>query len=181
MCNGLRFLLIFEINLAMEENRALVEEFYSAFQKKDYAAMNNCYHADVHFRDPVFMDLHGDEARAMWHMLCERGKDLRLEFTNVRAGESAVSAHWEAWYTFSTGRKVHNIINATFEFKDGKIIRHEDVFDLWRWTRQALGPVGVLLGWSPILKSKVRQTAQKGLNAFILNHPDYQNEDSISE
>jgi len=160
--------------MVMEEYTQLIKKFYSAFQQKDHPAMNGCYHPDIHFRDPVFLDLHGNEARAMWHMLCERGKDLRLEFSNIKAGESAVSAHWEAQYTFSTGRKVHNIINATFEFQDGKIIRHEDVFDLWRWTRQALGPIGVLLGWSPIIRSKVRQTAWKGLDAFILKHPEYQ-------
>lgn len=159
---------------SMEKYTELIEIFYTAFQQKDHAAMNACYHPDIHFRDPVFLDLHGNEARAMWHMLCERGKDLSLEFSNIKAGESAVSAHWEAHYTFSTGRKVHNIIDATFEFRDGKIIRHEDVFDLWRWTRQALGPVGILLGWSPILRSKVRQTAWKGLDAFILKHPEYQ-------
>ena len=158
----------------MKEYKQLIEQFYTAFQQKDYDVMNACYHPDIHFRDPVFLDLHGNEARAMWHMLCERGKDLRLEFSRIKAGEAAVSAHWEAYYTFSTGRKVHNIIDATFEFKDGKIIRHEDVFDLWRWTRQALGPIGVLLGWSPFLRSRVRQTAWKGLDKFILNHPEYQ-------
>jgi ketosteroid isomerase-like protein len=158
----------------MEENKQLIEAFYTAFQSKDYAGMIDCYHPDVHFRDPVFMDLHGNEARAMWHMLCERGKDLTLEFSNVQVGDTAGSAHWEARYTFSTGRKVHNVIDATFEFRDGKIIRHEDVFDLWRWTRQALGPVGIFLGWSPIIKSKVRQTAWKGLDAFIAKHSEYQ-------
>jgi ketosteroid isomerase-like protein len=151
----------------------LIEQFYTAFQKKDYTAMNACYHPDIHFRDPVFLDLYGQETRAMWHMLCERGKDLRIEYSSIKAGESAVSAHWEAWYTFSTGRKVHNIIDATFEFQDGKIIRHEDVFDLWRWSRQALGPMGVFLGWSPIVRSKVRQTARKSLDAFILKNPEY--------
>jgi len=158
----------------MEQNRQLVEDFYTAFQAKDYAAMNACYHPEIHFRDPVFMNLYGSRARAMWHMLCERGKDLVIEFNNIKVGETAGSAHWEAWYTFNTGRKVHNIIDATFEFRDGKIARHEDVFDLWRWTRQALGPVGVALGWSPIIRSKVRQTAWKGLDAFIAKHPEYQ-------
>lgn len=158
----------------MNEHKRVIEEFYTAFQVRDYAGMIACYHPEVHFRDPVFLDLHGNEAKAMWHMLCERGKDLAIEFNGVQANETAGSVHWEARYTFSTGRKVHNVIDATFEFKDGKISRHEDVFDLWRWTRQALGPTGALLGWSPIIKSKVRQTAWKGLDAFILKHPEYQ-------
>jgi ketosteroid isomerase-like protein len=167
----LRF-IVGERNMA--DNKNLIQDFYTAFQARDHAAMIACYHQEVHFRDPVFLDLHGSEAKAMWHMLCERGKDLTIDFNRIQANDTAGSAHWEARYTFSTGRKVHNIIDATFEFKDGKISRHEDVFDLWRWTRQALGPAGVLLGWSPIIKSKVRQTAWKGLDAFILKHPQYQ-------
>jgi ketosteroid isomerase-like protein len=158
----------------MESNKQLIEAFYSAFQRKDYAAMNACYYPEVHFWDPVFNDLQGKEAMAMWHMLCERGKDLTLEYSGVEAGETAGSAHWEAHYTFSTGRKVHNIIEAAFEFRDGKIIKHTDVFGLWRWARQALGPVGLLLGWFPTVQSKVRHTAQRQLNDFILKHPEYQ-------
>ena len=37
-------------------------------------------------------------------------------------------AHWEADYTFSsTGRKVHNVIDATFEFEGGLIRAHRDM------------------------------------------------------
>lgn len=158
----------------MDVHKKLIEDFYRAFQVRDYEGMCACYHPEIHFRDPVFMDLHGGEARAMWHMLCERGKDLVIEFGKVQAGEKGGSAHWEARYTFSTGRKVHNVIDATFEFREGKIVRHEDVFDLWRWSRQALGPMGMVLGWSPMVKNRVRQTARRGLDAFIEKHPEYQ-------
>ena len=75
----------------------------------------------------------------------------------------------------TTGRKVHNVIDAMFGFQDGKIIRHNDHFDLWRWTRMALGTSGILLGWSPVVQNKVRETAQHGLEIFIAKHPEYQN------
>ncbi len=156
------------------KHEALIEMFYTAFQQQDYATMNSCYHENIHFSDPVFIDLSGNQARAMWHMLCERSKDLQVTFNNVQAHENGGSAHWEATYTFSTGRKVHNIVDATFQFENGKIIAHHDVFDLWRWMRMALGPTGVLLGWTPMVKNKVRVTARKGLDAFIAAHPEYQ-------
>ena len=71
------------------------------------------------------------------------------------------SAHWEATYRFSaTGRLVHNIIDAEFEFDaHGLILRHRDRFDFWRWARQALGAPGLLLGWSPL---PARQGARAG-------------------
>ena len=148
----------------MNANEETLKRFYGAFQKRDAAAMAACYAPDVRFSDPVFTDLRGADAGAMWKMLCERGKDLRLEFRDVRADAAAGSAHWEAWYSFSaTGRKVHNVIEATFEFRNGMIVRHTDRFDLYRWARQALGPAGLLLGWTPMLQNKVRAMAAKGL------------------
>ncbi len=54
----------------------------------------------------------------MWHMLCERGKDLQISFTDVEANEQAGQANWEAIYTFSGGRKVHNIIDTNFTFAE---------------------------------------------------------------
>ena len=112
----------------------------------------------VKFSDEVFVDLEGERAAGMWRMLCERGKDLKIEFSDIEADDSTGRAHWEAWYTFSsTRRPVHNRIDARFEFKDGKIIRHRDSFDFWAWARQALGPIGVLLGWSGFLRNRVRR------------------------
>jgi hypothetical protein len=62
---------------------------------------------------------------------------------------------------------VHNIIDATFTFRDGKIVRHVDRFDLWRWAGMALGVTGKLLGWTPIVQGKIRAQAAQGLDAFI--------------
>ena len=158
----------------MEANKNLIQTFYTAFQQRDYATMNGCYADDVTFSDPVFTHLAGKRAKAMWHMLCERGQDLQVTFNNIQADETTGSAHWEATYTFSTGRKVHNVIEARIQFEDGKIISHQDSFDLWKWTRMALGSTGLFLGWSLMVKNKVRATAVKSLDAFIVKHPEYQ-------
>ena len=148
-------------------SKALIEEFYTAFSKRDGEAMSACYHPKAHFSDPVFPDLRGDEVGKMWRMLCKRGKDLEIEFRDVAADGDEGQAHWDATYTFSaTGRKVFNQIDATFTFEDGKIKRHVDSFDLWKWTRMALGLPGVVLGWSPMVQNKVRKTAAAGLAAF---------------
>jgi ketosteroid isomerase-like protein len=153
----------------------VIHEFYSAFQKRDWAAMQSCYHADIEFTDPVFLDLKGKKARAMWHMLSESARDLKIEFGEVAVSVTTGSCRWEAWYPFSkTGRPVHNRIRAHFEFRDGKIVRHQDHFDLWRWSGMALGFPGKALGWSPWMKGKIRQMASKNLNSFIANHPEYQ-------
>ena len=152
----------------------LIHTFYTAFQQRNHAGMIACYHPGIQFSDPVFTDLRGLQAQAMWHMLCERGQDLQISFDGIQADGQSGQANWQATYTFSTGRRVHNIIQATFYFQDGLIIRHRDSFNLWRWTRQALGPTGLLLGWTPMVQKKVRKTAVARLHKFIAHHPEYQ-------
>jgi ketosteroid isomerase-like protein len=148
-------------------NSALINRFYEAFAREDGDAMAACYAPGAHFHDPVFQDLHGAEVGAMWRMLCGRAKDLEVAHSAVSADGTTGSAHWEADYTFRTGRKVHNSIDATFAFEDGLISDHRDDFDLYAWARQALGPVGLLLGWSPPVQGKIRAEARKGLEEFM--------------
>ena len=153
-------------------NSALIDTFYRAFQKKDFKTMAECYHPDVYFKDEAF-ELEGKKIGAMWHMLCERGTDLKMTYS-VAEKSGKVSAHWEPSYSFSqNGRFVHNIIDAEFEFKDGKIIKHLDHFSFWRWSRQALGFVGLVLGWTPLLQKKVSTMAASNLEKFIAKHPEY--------
>ncbi|MCB8952417.1 MAG: nuclear transport factor 2 family protein [Ardenticatenales bacterium] len=151
----------------MHFNEKAITDFYTCFGRRDYAGMIAHYAPQIHFTDPVF-DLHGPRAGGMWHMLCESGQDLRVTFANVQADEQQGRAHWEAWYTFSTtGRAVHNVIEARFQFENGQIVRHVDSFSFWRWSRQALGTTGLLLGWSPILRNKVQSTANRNLDRFL--------------
>lgn len=160
--------------MPMSTNTATIERFYTAFQQGDYAAMGACYHPSIHFSDPVFPDLNGPKANAMWHMLCDPGTDLVVTFDNVKADDDKGSAHWEAKYSFGKdGRPVHNKIDASFTFEDGKIIRHVDTFDLWAWSRMAIGPLGTLTGWSRSTKSKIREAAGARLDRFVENHPEY--------
>jgi ketosteroid isomerase-like protein len=135
----------------------LIESFYAAFAAGDADAMERCYHPDVRFSDPVFPDLHGPEVMKMWRMLLGRSDDLEVELGSRTADGREGAAHWTARYTFSrTGRRVVNEIDARFRFDDGLIVEHRDSFDFWKWSRMALGLSGLLLGWSPAVKKKVR-------------------------
>jgi ketosteroid isomerase-like protein len=143
--------------------REVIERFYRAFAARDAETMAALYTDDVRFSDAAFGPLEGERARNMWRMLAARATDLELTFRDV----TDEGAHWEARYTFSqTGRRVHNVIEARFEFRDGKISRHDDRFDFWRWSRQALGAPGWLLGWTPLLQNAVRKKALAGLDAY---------------
>jgi hypothetical protein len=102
---------------------------------------------NVRFSDAVFVALQGHETGDMWRMLCSRAQEFSLTFTAVTADEQRGSARWTAQCAFSaTGRTAINEIAAEFVSKEGLIIEHRDHFELWRWSRQALGLKGLLLG-----------------------------------
>ena len=142
----------------------LIESFYAAFSRRDAEGMVASYADDVRFSDPVFTDLRGERAKNMWRMLCERGKDLEVTFSDVKVDGNRGSARWEARYTFGGRNRVHNVIDASFVFADGKISEHVDSFDLRRWTGMALGLPGKLLGWTSFFQNTVRKTAARGLD-----------------
>ena len=148
-------------------NRDVVDAFYRALADRDGEVMANSYHPDAVFEDPAFGVLSGPDAGDMWRMLCSSDTDLRLTHTIEEEAQDSVVTNWIAEYTFTTtGRAVRNDVTATMKFRDGKIIDHRDHFDFWKWSSQALGTPGKLLGWSPILKSKVRKTTTANLAKF---------------
>ncbi len=152
----------------MTPHEKLIDDFYSAFHRKDHEAMAACYHPQVVFNDPVFSNLKGWKAAAMWRMLCERGKDLELTYSDLSADEQKGSARWEAHYTFSqTGRLVHNKILASFEFLEQKIVKHTDSFDLHHWMGMALGAKGKIIRWIPPLREMVKSKAVTSLDRYI--------------
>lgn len=158
----------------MHANEQAIHDFYSAFARLDAPAMGARYAPEATFRDEVFTLSGQREVAGMWRMLCEatqaKGADVwRLEFRDVKADDTTGSAHWDAYYRFgATGRLVHNSIDAAFTFDpEGRIATHHDRFDFWKWSRQALGAPGALLGWTPMLRNKVRATAAGNLSKFL--------------
>ena len=145
----------------------LIERFYAAFADRDGATMASCYGPGARFSDPVFTDLRNQEPGAMWRMLTGRAKDLDVRLLEHQASDARGSAHWIADYTFSTGRRVHNDVRAEFRFENGLIADHQDSFSFYAWARQALGPAGLALGWTPLLRGKVRRQARAGLDEFL--------------
>ena len=147
----------------------LITDFYSAFASGDAAGMTSCYHDDITFSDPAFGTLHADRAKAMWLMLLSApGANLRVAHANVLSDGQHGSASWTAHYTYGPARRfVTNHVTARFTFADGKILTHHDHFDLWRWSRQALGATGWLLGWSPLMRRKVQATTAARLDRYL--------------
>lgn len=158
----------------MHPNEQTLEKFYSAFARLDPDTMAQCYAPDASFDDEAFSLRGHEQVTGMWHMLCDatqaKGRDVwKLDYSDLKADASAGQAHWEVHYRFSaTGRMVHNVIDGRFTFTpQGLIATHRDRFDFWAWARQALGTPGLLLGWTPFLRSKVRRAAAANLHTYL--------------
>ena len=152
----------------MNTNADLINTFYTAFERGDAEGMIECYSDDIIFKDPAFGELHGDDAKNMWRMLIEKSRgDLKVRYGDVEADEKGGRAKWVAVYHFSqTGREITNKINAYFWIENGKIVRHEDHFSLWKWSAQALGWKGYLLGWTPFMGKQIQKQTNKLLKAY---------------
>lgn len=152
----------------MNANEVLITQFYTAFSQQNANGMIACYHPEIEFEDPAFGKLKGDDVRAMWKMLLANNKTgIDIRFYNVKSDGATGCANWIATYIFTkTKRKVINRITAKFEFKEGLIIKHKDDFDLWNWSKQALGWKGYVLGWTAFLKNSINKQALASLNRY---------------
>ena len=112
----------------MSPEETIITAFYDRFAEKDAEGMVALYADNVTFHDPAFGELHGDRAKAMWRMLCSSARDLEVHAGAISGSKGAGRAQWEADYTFSTGRRVHNVVQARFDIVDGLIVRHNDTF-----------------------------------------------------
>lgn len=153
----------------MNRTEELLNEFYSSFSKGDYNGMINCYHEDIEFSDPAFGTLKGQKAMKMWEMLLSaKESKLEISYKVIFAHPKKGKVKWIASYNFGPSkRKIINKVTATLEVKDDKIFKHVDQFNLWKWSIQALGIPGYLLGWTSFMKKKVQQKANSQLNHFM--------------
>lgn len=152
--------------IAMHHNAERIDRFYRSLNEGKAEDMAAAYHPRASFSDPVFQ-LEAADIGDMWRMFTVPDSDLGVVHSSVHADDHTGGARWEAFYTFRpTGRAVHNVIDAQFEFEDGLILEHRDDFNLTGWAAQALGVSGILLGWTPWLQNRIRERAAKQLRRF---------------
>lgn len=160
-------------------NSRRIVDFYDAFRRLDAAAMRSAYAPRARFSGPAFTVRGADDIGAMWALLCEAIdrqalQKWQMDVSDVEATAKRGRARWEPRYRIrASGRYVHSVIHATFTFdKEGRILSHEEHFSFWRWSHQALGLRGMLLGWSPLLRMKMRAALNQSLAAH--RQPPYQ-------
>lgn len=159
----------------MPQPQTTIETLYRAFNELDAEAMAACYAADACFEDEAFILTSQSEIAGMWRMLCQATRngnraDWKLSVGPVRIDEQGRGwVEWEAEYRFGPARRpVKNQVKSRFTFDDRGLIHTQlDRFNFWRWSWQAMGIPGAVLGWSPMFRTLVRKQALANLERFM--------------
>ena len=154
----------------MHSNTEVLTRLFTALDRHDHDAMAACYAENASFRDIAFKLEGRTRIHAMWHMICDG--DIKTSFKIDEVDERSAFVTVVDDYTFrAKGRKVHNVIQSRFRFKDGSIVQQQDSCDSRQWASMAIGGVGgFLAGRIPLLRgAKARRT----LDTFIEKHPQY--------
>ena len=155
----------------MTSSETTIHQLYTSIAAGAIPGIEACYAPKVKFHDPVFGTLTNHEVLKMWKMLIEKSKgNLTIDYTILKTNEHKGTAEWTATYTFGKKkRKVKNHIKSEFYFKEGLIIRQNDDFNIWTWSKQALGWSGIFLGWTGYLHRKIQKQAINSLKNFKEN------------
>src|SRR5215203_77115 len=138
----------------------VAQRFYDAFTVRDWYTMSLLYAEHATFSDPVFPLLNAKGTRLMWQMLLSRAENFEVDVEILEDSAARTRVNWVARYIFTaTGRPVTNRVQTQMQLVAGKIVRHEDKFSFWSWSAHALGAKGALLGWTPLVRNKVRAQA----------------------
>ena len=152
----------------MHSNEQLLTKLFQCLNAHDHIGMAECYADEAKFQDIAFTLKDKRQIHAMWDMACSDNNagvksDIKATVKELSADDSTGRVVVIDDYTFrDTGRKVHNEIVSTFEFRNGKIVTQTDTCDAASWASQACGGLkGFLAGHVEWIR---RRAAMKKLN-----------------
>lgn len=116
-------------------NRALAEQYFEAFGRRDGKALEALYRPDATFKDDMF-DL--SKRSSILNMWAKAPPFATFTSEIVSAEGNQVKARWVVDYEMF-GNKVHNEIESTITFDaQGKISAQHERWDRTKWMSQAL-------------------------------------------
>src|SRR4029450_9001521 len=154
----------------MHSHAEVLTRLFTALDRHDHEAMAACYAKNASFRDITFKLDGRTRIHAMWHMICDG--DIKTTFKIDEVDDRTAFVTVVDDYTFmAKGRKVHNVIQSRFRFKDGSIVEQRDSCDSRKWASMAIGGGGGVLA-RPVCPLRPAQ-ARSTLDTFIGTHPQY--------
>jgi len=145
----------------------VLNTFLRALAQRDVEAMIRCYTTTATYHSPIFPQVEGDTLTATWQWFCAKAPDLTMVVDEQAFEANTARVQWTATYTFpKTGRPVVQVTDSIFVFEGPQLCRHEDRFDLHRWSHMALGPLGRVLGGRRWLQRSLQRAAAERVARF---------------
>lgn len=141
---------------------AVVNRFFESYQRSDWQSMARCYHDKASFSDPIYPDLREENIVYLWFSRLSKHQSIDLQYRVVFADERKAQVEWTAISPFN-GKAVKIEGLSTFALWDETIVRHVDEFSFVKWSRQAQGLKGWLLGGSRFYQARVQRSARSQL------------------
>lgn len=153
----------------MNNNKTIIENFYTSFQKMEISVMNSFYSDQIMYSNPVMGLLNNDEVRSMWELFYKDSKIISIHFSEIELlDEEYATCKWDIRYkALNTGRKIAMSLKSFMRLSEGKIIEHSDAFRLSTWIGQAYGWTGFIFSWTGFMKKKVQLKARKRLLKYM--------------
>jgi len=139
----------------------LLVKYLQAIKEQDLKTISSCFHEEAEFYEPAYGKLTGPKIAAWWTFFFAQAKEFHSEFDSLKVNGDKATVHSEHWYYWNaTGAGVHNLVESEFDFKDGKIFRQIDNYNLNAWAFQALE--SKFMGWT----NKSREAEQERFEEF---------------
>jgi hypothetical protein len=151
-------------------NAMLIDRLFTALTEHQPDTIASCYHPDASFEDIAFRLRGRGEIHDMWRMICLGGSEIVATYEILQADENTARVRLVDDYKFGKDkRRVVNVIDSRFAFRDGLIVEHHDTCDPRAWGAAALGGVpGFIAGRVPFVR---RFMAGMKLKKFLREHP----------
>ena len=153
--------------------KAIVERFFTHYQRHEFPAMHALLDPNVSFSDLAFARITGADVRAMWQWYCvstgTRPKPVDVRSIKVEDSTgNRVRAKYEVDYTLKGGHHVRYVIQSKFELRDAKIVSQVDTPTIsnFQFARMVLGFPKCLLALTPFFRPIVRWGMKRKLKKF---------------
>jgi hypothetical protein len=143
------FLLLISFAAQAQSHQEKVKYFFDHLSKDNMKLVDEFYHPQVEFIDPVGEMKGSDKIKLYYTNMYQNVKELRFEFTNFIQSENQIVAVWKMHLKtdkLNSGEAYAVDGNSVIRFDEsGKAIYHRDYFDMGAFVYERIPVVGFVI------------------------------------
>jgi hypothetical protein len=154
----------------LHPNVVLLERFYTGIQNSDIAAIRTCYAPNVVLLRPgLWRATRRQDGSDVGHVIQPRRapadhlqRPIRRRLHRLGTLGSPLRVRQDR----APGPQPDHL---RISLRRARVAEHRDSFRVYRWAAMAIGPVGRLAGWTPLLRSALHKETVRLLDRFQAN------------